>query len=58
MSQELQDHAEQLAQYEAERYEREELENLIDYYTPLRPATVSQSVAAVASANTATSKEQ
>lgn len=35
------DHAEQLAQYEAARREMDELANIIDYYTPLRPATFS-----------------
>ncbi len=65
MSTELQDHAEQLAQFEAAEYWRAQYADLEDYYKPLRPVVkryysddveegkVSISVAGVASANTA-----
>lgn len=58
MSQELQDHAEQLAQFEAAEYWRQQYADLIDFYTPLRPAINSTPKAAVVTAITATSKQQ
>lgn len=47
MSQETQDQQEQYILWRHERIADAEVANLIDYYTPLRPATVSPKAEAV-----------